>query len=306
MNLSDDYELNPPPPYSALSARRSAVSMDKNNDLEPYEVFESASIISDATTYVSIDSSSQDSFHPTRHLQIDARGVGFFRRVPIPLPLPDSQLEIPIFDRDSGSLMYTSTRSKMHSGDAILRDARDSSGGGREAFRTKYLFGPGRDPVLYRLPLPSSHPAFVNDDSTGIIPAESKITTTSQWTSRAISFPVPAHNKRTARTFEWTYGKHKDPHTGKRVNLLVLRYKPDFSKDEKILAELIRSEETRPRGSTRVTAGNGGLLRIDQDAEQYLDESLVVATCLIMLKREVDRRRMCQTMMITAAVGGGF
>jgi hypothetical protein len=305
MNLSDDYELHPPPPYSALSARRSAVSMDKKN-----EVSESASIMSDATTYVSIDSSSQDSFHPTRHLQIDARGVGFFRRVPIPLPLPDSQLEIPIFDRDSGSLMYTSTRSKMHCGDAILRDARDGSGGGREALWTKYLFGPGRDPVLYRLPLPSSHPAFVKGDSrTDIMPAESKIPTTSQWTSRAISFPVPAHNKRAAGTFEWTYGKHKDPHTGKRVNLLVLRWKPNFSKDDnttgKILAELVRSEETRPRGSTRVTAGNGGLLRIDQDAEQYLDESLVVATCLIMLKREVDRRRMCQTMMIAAAVGGG-
>lgn len=302
MNLSEDYELCPPPRYSTLSHRGSAASTDKNNHLEANEMSESASVLSDATTYVSVDSASLGQFQSNRHLQIDARGIGFFHRVPIPLPIPDSQLEIPVFDRDSGSLMYMSTRSKMHSGDAILRDAR--RGDGQEALWTKYFFGPGRDPVLYRYP---SHPGHVDEQDDGSIPAERKITTTSRWTSRAIAFTLPAHDKREARTFEWRYGKRKDPHTGKRVNLLVLRYTPDPKDDDKpgkILAELVRSPETRAPGSSRSTAGNGGLLGIDQDAEQYLDESLVVATCLIMLKREVDRRRMCQFMMIAGAMSG--
>jgi hypothetical protein len=36
-----------------------------------------------------------------------------------------------------------------------------------------------------------------------------------------------------------------------------------------------------------------------------VDEALVVATCLTMLKKEVDRRRMIQMMVIAGAAGGG-
>lgn len=57
-----------------------------------------------------------------------------------------------------------------------------------------------------------------------------------------------------------------------------------------LIAQLVRYEGTRTPGTSRCTAGNGGELQIDKEACRLLelDETVVVATCLVMLKRESD------------------
>ncbi|KAL1962355.1 hypothetical protein VTN77DRAFT_9768 [Rasamsonia byssochlamydoides] len=263
--------------------------METEKDKLIADVHSATSIsISDAPTLASTSASvngSERSFHPVRQLRIDACGIGLLR-----LPLPSSQLEIPVYDADNGSLAYVSTRSRRCSGDAILSHPLRGA-----VVSTTYFFGPCRDPVVRVLSAAGG--TDKDDPNTVDVPLSGK------WTSRAVLFRVAG------RMLEWSYAKGKDRTTGENVNLIVLRCRPDnddASKegDSKILAQLIRSKDTRSPGSSRCTAGNGGLLVIDRDAEQYLDECLVVATCLIMLKREIDRRRMLQMAMIAGAAGG--
>jgi hypothetical protein len=44
---------------------------------------------------------------------------------------------------------------------------------------------------------------------------------------------------------------------------------------------------------------------LDDGEGKLVDEQMVVSTCLVMLKKEVDRRRAMQVVMISAAVTGG-
>jgi len=85
---------------------------------------------------------------------------------------------------------------------------------------------------------------------------------------------------------------------GKRVNIIALREKSTG----KILAQLIRGEGSRTEGTSRCTAGNGGQLILDQEAGSQINEALIVASCLTMLKKEIDRRRGVQTAVIVGAV----
>lgn len=218
----------------------------------------------------------KNSFHPTRHLSIDARGIGPFR-----LPLPSTQTEIPIYNTADGSVAYISTRDHRWSGDAVL--SRPKLG---DLIRTNYFFGPNRDPVLHLL------------QSSGI-PEELKVT--GKWTSRSTCFTTPSGSQ-----LEWTYAKETRAN-GKKANLIVLKVSDGDSTGKapsgRMIAQLVRCEETRTPGTSRCTAGNGGELQIDKEAlcALELDESIVVATCLVTLKREIDRRRVMQSAMI----GGG-
>ncbi|KAH8703127.1 hypothetical protein BGW36DRAFT_83179 [Talaromyces proteolyticus] len=283
-----DYKIYPPS-YSSI-IRRCSSSQSESTDLY-------SDAASDATTIVSIDESSQSQFCPGRSFQIDARGIGLFR-FPIPMPVPDFQMEIPIFDHTNNDrIAYVSRRSRLHSGDAVLSDTRTEA----ELVETKYFFGPGRDPILHVY-------SSLNEDC---LSSASKYTVPiiAKWTSRTIKFTVPRHDKHPESEFEWSYGKRRDTETGNRTNLIVLRHQTlaPGEDDEtnhgngkgKIIAEFGRSKETRTAGSTCSTAGNGGLLIIDRVADEYLDEAVVVATCLVMLKREIDRRRMSRMAFVS-------
>ncbi|KAK1750003.1 hypothetical protein QBC47DRAFT_128042 [Echria macrotheca] len=81
---------------------------------------------------------------------------------------------------------------------------------------------------------------------------------------------------------------------------------------KRTVAHLIRGEGTRARGSKSSCAGNGGLLCIDlggfgfdgrdgDGEEKEMGIVMVVTTVLVMLKREVDRRR-AQQVAVMAAV----
>ncbi|GAB1312985.1 hypothetical protein MFIFM68171_03195 [Madurella fahalii] len=87
-----------------------------------------------------------------------------------------------------------------------------------------------------------------------------------------------------------------------------------------VVAEFIRGPEYRTAGSSGSSAGNGGRLVVDLglfgdregggdggegkgDREMAL--VMVVTTCLLMLKREVDRRRAQQIAIMAGAASGG-
>lgn len=240
------------------------------------EVHSSAlSMKSSSTLSTLIESPS--SFCPSRILTINAQGIRAFR-----LPLPSRQTEIFIYNPD-GTEAYISTRDKLCSGNATL--SHPKRGG---LIRTEYFFGPNRDPVVYRLQ-PSSD-----------IPEE--VIVAGKWTSRTMRFGMPG-----GKQFEWEYAKEKRV-DGQKVNLIVFRaVEEEKGKSKETpahrIAQLVRGEDSRTPGTSRSSAGNGGELQIDEAALQSLelDEAVIVATCLMMLKKEIDRRRMIQLAIIAGA-----
>lgn len=234
---------------------------------------------STSTLYTLTDTSSP--FSPSHTLNVDAHGIGAFR-----LPLPDSQTEISITDRD-GNEIYVSTRDRRWSGNSVLSHPKQG-----DLIRTEYFFGPNRDPVLHLL------------QSANLGPAELKVT--SKWASHSAAFTMPH-----GRDFEWAYAKEKRA-DGQKVKYIVLRALGDTRDDAKMqadrrVAQLVRCKDTRTPGTSRCFAGNGGQLQIDRAALEALEinESVVVATLLVVLKREVDRRRIIQAAVITGGGGGG-
>lgn len=223
----------------------------------------------------------QSPFHPDKTLLIQARGVGCFR-----LPLPNRQLEIDITHSD-GHTAYISTRDRVCSGNSVLSNPKLG-----DLIRTEYFFGPNRDPVVHLLQSSSGN--------------SEEIQLRGEWTSRSIGFTTPEGSE-----LRWSYAKEK--RDGRKVNLIILSVvdsmgdqKRSSQIPERRLAQLLRCKETRTSQTSRCSAGNGGTLQIDEEALRgyRIDEAVVVATCLTMLKKEVDRRRMMQMMVIAGAAGG--
>lgn len=216
--------------------------------------------------------SSDLGFVSAKSLHISTKGVPALR-----LPLPPKELETIILNFD-GSLAYASTRGKRNSGNCVLTDAD-----GKALIKTEYFFGPNKTPVLNRLDIPE-----------GI---SSEIKTVSKWTSRSHEFLLPDN-----RVIKWEYQKQKGfGADGAKGTALVLML------GDKRLAALIRNGDTRTSGSKSCSAGNGGELVLGENigGKEGVNEDLVIATCLLMLKKEIDRRRVVQMMMIAAAVSGG-
>lgn len=107
--------------------------------------------------------------------------------------------------------------------------------------------------------------------------------------------------------FEWRYVGRRERSEG--VSSLLVLEKVDGERVR--VAQLVRGEGTRSPGSSGSSAGNGGLLEMclhgggGEGQEKVIDEKMVVSTCLVMLKKEVDRRRALQVAMISIAVSGG-
>jgi hypothetical protein len=97
--------------------------------------------------------------------------------------------------------------------------------------------------------------------------------------------------------FEWRYcGKKERNRAGENIsNLLVLEKIVGISEqgDEKRqVAQLVRGEFTRTPGTKFWHSGNGGRLEmrlVDDLGATLIDEVTVVVTCLVMLKKELDR-----------------
>lgn len=113
-------------------------------------------------------------------------------------------------------------------------------------------------------------------------------------------------------TFQWRYAGREERKAAGANNLMVLdriiKVALEGGKQEEKripVARLVRNAEVRSKETKITTAGNGGRLMMNLmewegtkgDAEQV--EVLVVASCLVMLKKEVDRRRMHQAITMT-------
>lgn len=260
-----EVEQDPPPDYD-LSQEMKAM---EEKEMEQARC--SAACIASEPAILTLKD--HGTFRPGRSLRIQTHGIGLVR-----LPVPSGELEIPIYNVD-GSVAYVSKRRKRYSGDAVLSHPKLG-----EIVSTSYFFGPNNDPVIELLQAPD--------------PEATAIKVSGRWTSRSTNFVTPL-----GRAFEWSYAKQKDAH-GKKISLLVLkRTDSDVGKKGKVIAQLVRSDETRTPGSFRSSAGNGGELLLDRDACEVVDEGLIVATCLLMLKREIDRRRMLQMAALVAIAG---
>lgn len=257
------------------------MSLDKDLEAKTtyFDVHSSAKSIASSTDTLYTLVEEDTSFHPIRKLIIDAHGIGVIR-----FPIPSNELEIPIYSED-GKHLYTSKRAKRSSGSCVLSSVEDG-----DVVETEYFFGPGRDPILRVV------------DPAGKRGVEAKIQ--GKWLSRAVEFELPGRGR-----VEWGYEKEKKS-DGRRVNLIVLREacgKGDTGGRGRVIARLVRSDETRTPGSSWCSAGNGGELFIDESGLEALglDEGLVVASCLVMLKKEIDRRRLHQAIAIGAMGSGG-
>lgn len=245
--------------------------------LDAKEADARASLASSSSSTLCTSANDSSSFYPSRLLNVDAKGIGAFR-----LPLPDRQTEITIRGFD-GQASYISGRDKLWSGNSVLSAPKLGN-----LIRTEYFFGPKKDPIIRLL-----------HTSNGL-PDEVKIKR--KWPSRSVQFTMP-----NGTTFGWSYEKEKcsDGHTLRLIVLRVIESPNSKTNDHsnRRIAQLVRSSDTRTPGTHRCTAGNGGELQIDDGALHtfQLEESVVVATCLVMLKKEIDRRRVTQAVVIGGA-----
>ncbi|KAK2733941.1 hypothetical protein FQN57_001924 [Myotisia sp. PD_48] len=225
-----------------------------------------------------------DQFQPGKSFIIKSRGIGLIR-----LPFPSSELEIEIQHPD-GSLAYISKREKRCSGDAVL-----SCPNRGPLLSTTYFFGPGRDPVVKLLPL--------NHDEKENSPAEEvhELVIGGKLISRTSTFEMPDGSK-----FEWRYVRLGYDGGGRTKALVLEKIIADptgGAEQRKRVAQLLRTADTLAEGSSKRNAGAGGELRLDSGADLELDEAVIVGTCVLALKREIDRRRAIQFIVLGGMAG---
>ncbi|KAH7321108.1 hypothetical protein B0I35DRAFT_477624 [Stachybotrys elegans] len=292
--------------HSSTSSSPPAVHQNNTEDME-LDVLTPATSISDSlpeyrstidfppTAFCSSSSSSSTaagaSFCPTRTFQIETPGIGLIR-----LPVPPRADPIYVYSLTPGSdalePVYVSLRDARCSGNSILARADDAECA--PLCTTTYRFGPNRPPQIR---LYAS--ATVGDEEFAVL-------------SRGIS--TRAQIMRTPLgTFTWRFASRHERREEAAHSLLIMErittVALEGGKKREIprrVAHLIRNDEVRAVGSSKSSAGNGGRLVMDLrewadtkgEAEQM--EVLVVASCLVMLKKEIDRRRMLQAMVIAS------
>ena len=225
---------------------------------------------------------------PSKILTVYAGGTQACR-----FPTPSNEMNIPVFEGTDSAVepLYTSTRAKRRSGNAVLRHSQRG-----DLYGSYYKFGPFREPVIRHVSAPSDiKRSNQEDEEEGPLAVSTK--------SHTLSYRVDFTHAETGKTFGWKYTKTQLP-TGK-ARVLVLETDAAGSSSEKApsktLAVLLRTDDTRTPGSSKWDAGNGGQLVIDANATALIDEALIVATCIMMLKKEIDRQRGAQAAAIGAA-----
>jgi len=235
--------------------------------------------VSSFTTATSTTLRADMAYTVMKYLRVQSIGIRL-----IGIPMHPYELVINILNTD-GSLAYASTRNSRCSGSCVL-----SSPDTGEVARTTYFWGPFRQPIVSLLPTGNklAGETYGAGTSEG---EEIKVI------SRGMLKGTAVFTSAKWGTFEWSYAWRKE--NNMRVNLLILEKRvPDENDSTQYklfkIAELERSDETRTEGSTKHSAGNGGRLGVSWEASREIDESLIIASLLIMLKKEIDRRRMRQ------------
>ncbi|KAH7156801.1 hypothetical protein EDB81DRAFT_400422 [Dactylonectria macrodidyma] len=287
-SLPPDYTVSEGYELGNLRASSSADSLPQYN-----AVYEDAAAASSSSSSAA---SPDAGFHATKLLQIQAKGQPMMR-----LPLPPRPDPIYVFGvTPTGELdeaEYVSVRPTRGSGSCFLARAGDPAQ--TPICTTTYRFGPNRPPKIQ----------FLEDSGSEEIVFECKGNFT-----RATAMRTPLG------TFEWRYSTRAERRAaGPDVDsLLILDRTTTVSLAgggsevrRRKVGQLVRSGGLRTEGTRRSTAGNGGRLMLDlrdwadRKAEAGQMELLAVASCVSMLKKEVDRRRLHQTMIMMGAASGG-
>ncbi|KAK5173824.1 uncharacterized protein LTR77_002505 [Saxophila tyrrhenica] len=246
---------------------------------------------------------------PGKILTIQARGMKNVFCSP-------SELILPIFSGTDITVepLYTSTRPSKRKNNAVLSHSQRG-----DIISTTYRFGPGREPKVRYLQSQSQQQTFANDvkraessdsddDAEGPLALEVDSGHLFKHTVTLTSTPEAS------RRFKWKYTRTPTEPEGKKKRVLALYAEggPESSSssrsgdDWEAIAVLVRTESTRTEGTSKWGWGNGGQLFFSHNAAEHMEEGLLVATCIMMMKKEVDRGRGTQGAMIAGAMGGGF
>ncbi|PNY26987.1 Sterol uptake control protein 2 [Tolypocladium capitatum] len=219
----------------------------------------------------------------------------------IALPVPPKPLPIRVYSvlstGEVGPLAYESLRETCRSGNCVLVRAGDNSAASALC-STTYRFGPYRPPKVQLM---------------GEVACEEDFEVVSK------GCHTRAQNIRTRLgTFQWRYAGRAERKAIGANSLVVLDVITTVAlaggKQEerrRRVAQLVRNEKFRTEGTRCSTAGNGGRLMMDlmdwadTKGEVKQMEVFVIASCITMLKKEVDRRRMQQMVVIAAGASGG-
>ncbi len=153
--------------------------------------------------------------------------------------------------------------------------------------RTTYKFGPGRNPTV----------RIGRDDD---LDADVFEMVGKSLFTRTVGFET----RRWGR-FEWRYGSRSERAQHAADNLLILE-RVGVGEERVRVAQLVRNDVLRTPGTKHMAAGNGGRLQMDlvgEKGHEIVDEVVVVVTCLVMLKKEIDRLRAMQIAAMSAHGG---
>lgn len=201
---------------------------------------------------------------------------------------------ITVYRTDSGAAEYISVRLKKSSNSCALVRTADPTQ--TPLISTIYRIGPGRHPrmrILHDNPGLTVEDAVKDEDLRGeLIEVKSR-----SMISRAQVFDTSLGK------FEWRFGDKKERDACNASSLLIMERTdritlPDGTESQSgaQVAQLIRNDEFRTPGSKKNSGGNGG--RLVMDLRMWQDdkrtgvqeaEAFIVASCILMLKREADR-----------------
>lgn len=232
--------------------------------------------------YASTQTSTIEGLPSTSELQIEALGYNCNQA------LRGSKIleTISVYSIECGTPLhekYTSIRPKRESNSCAL--VRTSDPQQSALISTVYRWGPGRPPRMHILPSGAniSVEQAINDDN--VHGEEIKVKSKSML-SRAQIFDTSFGK------FEWRYGGRSERKACDADSLLILE---DVDRGTAI-ARLIRNDRLRTPGSVKDSGGNGGRLILDlseskDEKHAGVDETeaFIVASCILMLKREADR-----------------
>lgn len=289
------------PPAGGTTLGRS-LSDTSETSLPPYEVATAASSTSPKTA---------PGFHPTRTFQIETQGIGMLR-IPI---LPPRSLPVPIRTVSStgtiGPAIYSSIQASRTSGSCILVDAENDV----PVCMTLYAPGPVRPPKLHLI-LNSTDQVVTAREAATVLkvkpPYDAEIVpvTGDAATSRACSIRTSLGH------FRWRYGNREEKAEASGPIMIFERIRETTmtggkkQETRKRVGQLLRNEEHRSEGSSTLAAGNGGRVMLDlnewadRDGESHMLEILAISSCLVMLRKEMNQRRLRQAAVLatTAAI----
>lgn len=232
-------------------------------------------------------SSSSGGFVPTATLQVQAIGYD------VNQALTGRTLEnISIFRSGSRDAEYVSLRLKKNSNSCALVRVSDEA----TLMSTIYRFGPGRHPRM-RILNPHSKVSIEDAIKDENVRGELIEVKSRSMISRAQVFDTSLGK------FEWRYGSNEEQAACKADNVLILERMDRVSlpgggqtRSGARVAQLVRNDQYRTPGTKKYSGGNGGRLFIDlrmwnedKHTSPQRVEAFVVASCILMLKREADR-----------------